>query len=715
VSKRAHGKMVNAVGRTWLLGGTVCVVLVAVMLSTPAKAGSSMQATMPATGKPSKSGLRFSVDATWVSGPGYRPVRAQVTASAPRNFDRVLKLRLQPYPRSLTVVKELRLPAGATLATATMSVPQFTHWNALAIDVWEDGERSNELSVSPTGVSGSQSFEWSGPTLLVVAPVEPNIAGFVELFPNPQYGMQVAGIRSSGGTILPSTTPTTISLPGGSLPPNWINYSALDVIWIPLDELQKLAVQNPEAWRAITDWLRAGGNLCIGGAGSGWENLTAIEDRLKIMTTGARPTNSAVVPPGWSRPPAEAYGRLERSASPYGNQDVTAEVEVGSGPPPASSAPPFVLRDVGLGRVVALADGSGLPSGATWSWIFNSLEESRWRWSKRHGLSFEGENPDFYNFLVPGIGLPPVDAFKFMITVFVVAIGPVNYLLLRRWKRLHLLLFTVPACAATITIALVGYALVADGLATRVRGRSLTVLDGKAGTATSWSRLSYYAGLTPSGGLRFPDDAAVLPLTPSPVYGDDAQGRNRVLNLAGDQHLENGWLYGRTPTQFLVVRSHASQHRLAVAESKQGLRIHNQLGTEIQHLLIRGNAGPALYRAGIESDETVTLPRTAVALPHQLTKMTLAIRSSSPQAPLGMESVSSGLFGIRSRGRFWGNVAAAQTDSRLEDGMRHVNASAGDDPFEPRSFIAIVGQGPEIPPGAGSEEEAGFHVVTGTW
>ena len=114
------------------------------------------------------------------------------------------------------------------------------------------------------------------------------------------------------------------------------------------------------------------------------------------------------------------------------------------------------------------------------------------RWDSRHGLTPDSANVEFAKLLVPGVGLAPVTEFRVLITLFVLLIGPINYWLLKRAKRLHLMVLTVPAAALVTTLALFGYAILADGFDTRVRAQSFTTLDQRTGEAACWARLSYY-------------------------------------------------------------------------------------------------------------------------------------------------------------------------------------------------------------------------------
>ena len=52
----------------------------------------------------------------------------------------------------------------------------------------------------------------------------------------------------------------------------------------------------------------------------------------------------------------------------------------------------------------------------------------------------------------------------------------------------------------------------ADGLHSRVRPRTFTSIDQQRQHAATWSRTTYYSGLSPAGGLRFAGDTIVLPI-----------------------------------------------------------------------------------------------------------------------------------------------------------------------------------------------------------
>ena len=217
-----------------------------------------------------------------------------------------------------------------------------------------------------------------------------------------------------------------------------------------------------------------------------------------------------------------------------------------------------------------------------------ALRASR-RWDSRHGMKPDDANHDFAKLLVPGVGLAPVTEFQVLITLFVLAIGPLNYWVLKRYNRLQLLVLTVPLAAMLLTGSLFAYAILSDGFGTTVRAQSVTTLDQRTGDAACWSRLSYYAGLAPGQGLTMPDDVAVYPIIPgwNDTDVDASIGAARELEWADHEaKMTRGWLRSRTPMQYLTVRARKSPHRLELTPAGGKIRAVNQLGTAIRFVLV---------------------------------------------------------------------------------------------------------------------------------
>ena len=268
--------------------------------------------------------------------------------------------------------------------------------------------------------------------------------------PTPVYSEDdVAGIDDDSIPSVGEPLPTAFALAMADSPERWIDYTSADVVCVSIDQFAALAQKYPAAYRAILDWTDAGGNLWIcglSGAEGDWSRLPEMDRLLRLSVRKSRRKN-------------------QRTIHPQRRTLFTPRVRHGHGDghPGGSLFRQCEVEEAGLEKLLV------------------SIGPGRWRWNLRHGMNLGQGNADFWNFLIPGVGLAPVRTFQVFITLFVLGIGPLNYWLLRRRKRLHLMVLTVPLSAAVVTALLFGYALVADGLGTRVRVRSVTRLDSQRG------------------------------------------------------------------------------------------------------------------------------------------------------------------------------------------------------------------------------------------
>lgn len=383
----------------------------------------------------------------------------------------------------------------------------------------------------------------------------------------------------------------------------------------------------------------------------------------------------------------------------------------------------FWLRPYYWGMVVALGPEAMWPGTAIrWRWLLNSLGHDRWLWDRRHGVSVIEDNPEFWNFLIPGVGLPPVAGFEVLISVFVLAVGPVNYLLLRRAKRLHLMVVTVPGSAVLATGLLLLFGLVSDGLSTRVRVRSITHLDPQQGRALCWARLSYYAGVAPRGGLRFPSDTLVIPYDAEPRIVSNSAGRRQVFQWVGqEQWLRSGWLASRTPTQFVTLRTRPTTLGLEVVATASGTwEVRNRLGTRIHRLLVRNRQGEYLRAADIEPGGSRALEAVGKIAP---------LGEFAPPTLSGPTPTASG-WSVRWRRRYrwpttdalWEFESQSRTlraESRLAGPLTQspLWVSESKSPgLPPGSYAALVERSPEVELGTDMAREVdSFHLVLGKY
>ncbi len=531
--------------------------------------------TAPPTTPPANtSGLLLTLDSTWADCYGYRPIRITVKPVAPTGADRMLQVVLKPgwnyRSPDLLVSQDIELPAGFTSVTKTIAVPQLgPSQQQLSMDVFEDGVLVRELSLDMQsfGMGGSQfSGDNASPAVLSLGTnINDNshICGH-----QPQQPASVEG----GRTAIPVVGKYLHARPSaasGHLFANRLD-SSLGRFAGSVDRLQRtgrdlcvgveleaLKNQHDKKWQAIRRWVTTGGNLWVYGIDDAnspnqpqlmkpgqetkpkWARLEALNELIDFDEV-AKPLSDDEkdkVRAGWRVPDPTLADAPAPQIQYWGGPMTTYSNSGGSMPQPPQSFDPatgqpivpearFLLRELGHGMVVAISDQNPTTvNDFRWNWLYSSVGTNRFHWVVRHGVSFQTPNDNYWYFLIPGVGAAPVGVFQLLITLFVVAIGPINYYLLKRWHKQNLILITVPISAAVVTLALVSYAIAADGFSVRMQSRSITYLDQDSGEAACLGRLTYYAGLTPAEGLKFSASTAVYPLEESPSARSAIRGQ----------------------------------------------------------------------------------------------------------------------------------------------------------------------------------------------
>jgi hypothetical protein len=349
------------------------------------------------------------------------------------------------------------------------------------------------------------------------------------------------------------------------------------------------------------------------------------------------------------------------------------------------------------------------------------------RWERRHGMTPDSANRDFAELLVPGVGLAPVTAFRILITLFVLLIGPVNYWVLKRAKRLHLLVLTVPLAAGLMTAALFAYAILSDGFGTAARVHSLTLLDQRTGEAACWSRLSYYSGLAPGSGLTIPSDAAIYPIVPDWNDGDinDSVGADREMIWEPEEaKLTRGWLRSRTPTQYLTIRARQSPYRLKLTPAADKLRAVNELNTAIEYVVAVDKNGQLYAGERIPDDSSTNLMPTKRA--DASSRVRKLMSENAPQMPEALAKEGSDFMIQQQRqtlrmmrsqyGLDYSTVALK--DNLMSEVLENLAGQDGEPALQlpPQSYVAFTQTSPEAPLATASAEEvASFHVLIGRW
>lgn len=756
--------MFNISGRWgWLAG---CLLAVS---AAEALAGSGGVATLPLPGKLNTSGVRLVVDSRWVDAAGYRPVRIEIIPlKAPAVADLQFRVVIKPqtyYGQSRDQISQIvELKQGQMKATASIAVPQDCPWHAFMIDVYHDGRLLDDLSGDTLSWPRGNYWEWNegAPGILVIDPRAPSMdererllqvmqgqspkaaealyneklpdfRNLVRRFPgNNQFANNnnyVSATEKATAIQIMFELKDTIKaeiLPFGHLPERWIEFTAFDLIIIRLEDLADLAKKQPKTLRALADWLRAGQTLIVYNSGDEFEGLAQIE---KLLQLSPQPDAEKEKYRNWKQPNKAIRGKDLVSLiddGRYGRQTIYTQ-PVAPGTPtiqqPGEAAVakewPFVTRPAGLGNILAFAKDPFPGEKQDWDWALNSLPGNSWNPTQRTGASSQQRNEDFWNFLIPGTGQAPVLSFLVFITLFVVVIGPVNYYMLQRRRRLYMLLLTVPAGALFVTLSLFVYAMLTDGLGVKSRVRSYTSIDQRTGFAASTSRQAYYASLAPSRGLMFEDDTTIHPYLHEPMTRTGQRAMRRIVHWSDhDQQLKGGYLSSRTLSQLLVTKSEATKVRLRVGPLQgDQLPVTNELEATLAYLLVADETGSYFMGQDVKPG-AAQLSRLNMSL--AATDLSQRMHALRPGFPEGYDAAMHDSqfdffnFGGRYYGQWGRNVQTNQSDSLLERKLARFTQLSSQ-PLEPKSYVAFADQSPLVPLGARTRQYGSLHVIEGNY
>jgi len=682
----------------------------------------------------------------------------------------------------LGISKDISMPAGAMSVDAEMTAPQFCLWRQMQVRVTENGSDIPELEYYSSLAAGDGTWSEAMPSILFIdsdaptiddrqqriselsainharqeatierklkapAPVDkrtlPNIPAALRRLQFVSVNVPGFNRWTPDLTVLQAVNSSNRIelLPPASLPQSWIGLSSFSIIYITLDEAVTMARNHQKRWEAIRDWTAAGNTLVLYGAGEKFERLKICEQLLNLpprepLTLEGK---QRTIERGWTPPDVADYSAtmLHNQDSIYENEwdEYEDAVAVESAPSTGRkkknkaaykpvSDPAYVFRKVQFGHVFALREVKvGSEKAAARSGVYNSLPNNQWAWFKRSGISMSRRNSSYWDWLIPGVGGAPVITFCILITVFVVVIGPLNFWFVRKVNRPYLILVTVPLGAAVVTFGLFAFAIVTEGVSTRLRVRSVTHIDQRNNKAVVCSWQTYYASLAPSRGLVFSDKTLVFPLDEHPKNGETPYSEStprEVRWTGGQQILRSGFISSRSQEQFMVTQVQETGRQLLVRKVRDPAKppqVTNQLGAYIKLLLIRDTRGAYWQGAETADGEGMTLKRAKLA---QL-KPVMAEHwyRASPGPPAGfdrnmLEQMNFGRMGGSSIDMRFGDPRPST--SILESNLAQVLLREKE-PLKPGTYLAVTSSSPEVTYGTGwLYEEASLHVTTGNW
>lgn len=718
----------SRVRRTGILAMLVALGLCTVGIAQPV--GPSYR--LPPTGVSRQSGVSVLLrsDGLHPVQPGYRELQVEVASPNPVTADTPIDVRVVLYDWNrrrniLSVERSAELLAGETSATVSLRYPQQEEAGGILWDVWIDGRHDPKLSVD---VDSFRPF----PVGQVAMPQVGLLHGWnADAEFSNLFGGVWAASSQSGRVVQFTTRP---------LSADWRDYVAFDLVKIRASSLLAAAKAKPNEVAALRKWVSTGGTLWVVNTSEGFQRLDELSEALGFDEANeptAPSEDSLAGVHGWNyvdlskRQLDEQEDGLVSDFDPRSQasaQRATGGTKVDS--LPVYSKDWFAVRRLGWGRVgVFEGDWQAVPGALRQR--HRTSAASFWQeqtWPRRHGLAPGQANIDFSNWLIPGVGLAPVLEFQVLITLFVLAIGPLHYWLLKRAGRLQLMVITVPLIAVLITGALLAYGVLADGFSTRLRTQSITLLDEKQGEAVSWSRLSYYAAFAPSEGLTFSADALVYPIEPGSNESFASRGGRppREIVWTGEaQRFSSGWLASRTPTQFLAVEPRKTEKGLGVEIERGVVSVTSGFDEALQLVVVCDEQGGWHLIEGLGAGQTVKLE----PIKHSDAVMSLrsVLKDREPSFPDAIAAARDSRILYESRRRRrrrrsqtldYSHQQVAASKSLLQLSWQELLGFSGSEALDlPRGSYLVVGDRALFPPSLDTftVEDASVHIVIGSW
>lgn len=670
--------------------------------------------------------IQMSVDYRWAGGGGggYYPIRI---ALQNRGLSRELDIVFEPlHGNQLPVVsRRISIDQNAS-ASLTLLIPLAGVGNYGSLTVSHDGREleklQNAISLPDT------DYENSRPGILAISKTPLAMQPLEDAIGRGHGRGHGYGKSQDNQTIEPFRLPET-----------WLAYSSVGLVAVSMQVFDELA----EAQRsAILDWTRAGGTLLIYSVGGPVRSSQKLADLTEAKTQAAAVDWFAADPKKRVRVQAlhsNQPGMMIQSALEeieVLNElpiDVPLEatiesvIEAVSDEANKRSVPnsqdgfawskdgtPFEIREFGQGHVIGFVDDPF--SSATlqdWVWLLQSFPMNDLWQTRQLGVAGRLDNEEFLEFLIPGIRSVPVMAFLIFISLFTFVIGPLNYFVLVRKKKLNFLVVTIPVIAVVTSLFLFGYSALSHGFSVKSRVRSLTFIDQGNNKAMSTARLSLYAGMTPSTGLSFSPSTFVMPIRASGEEFESAR-----TDWTDTQWLRSGWLRSRTRTQFLTRNVRLERGRLTVgAGTDDELPVTNGLEWAIESLIVTDQEGKAWFASDLAAGSGRPLKPISESNRRDFCEL---MDRSAPANPEEIENErdirslsTTGFFSYRRRGRSeLFHVSQGKMESTIT-GLRY-NVERGS-PLIPNTYYAILKDPPAIEFGTEVDVVDGWHLVIGSY
>ena len=228
------------------------------------------------------------------------------------------------------------------------------------------------------------------------------------------------------------------------LPANTQAWRSLDALIISNVDTGRLTAEQKQA---LSSWLGAGGKLLLFG-GIKWQSTVAgLKDFLPVEINSTVTLNGLPALQDYLKGSAlPETGTVLAIGKPKDEATVILEQE---------GSPILVQRQMGAGAVYYFAADPALQPLSKWSGMKNLYDHLLGfrppapAWGNRQSFGYYEMNQALAT--IPELGLPSVFYICGLLVLYVIIIGPVHYLVLRRLKRRELGWVTIPALVVMFT------------------------------------------------------------------------------------------------------------------------------------------------------------------------------------------------------------------------------------------------------------------------
>jgi hypothetical protein len=239
--------------------------------------------------------------------------------------------------------------------------------------------------------------------------------------------------------------------------------------------------------------------------------------------------------------------------------------------------PGFRALDAGFGTAVIATSNFEKWGARAWEVMHASFANTAAPWQRVRTIA--DANLAFP--VVEDTGIP-VRGLFFLMVIFALVIGPINFWVLTKRKQKMHVYWTIPAISLVTCLGVFAFMLVSEGWSGHARAEGLTILDENTRRAATVGWAGYYTPMTPGDGLHFGADTELLQQlgNSGPYYSRD-EGSSRTLDWTNEQHLSRGWLNARVPAHFALRKSESRRERVVIGGSGNVLTATNGLGADI--------------------------------------------------------------------------------------------------------------------------------------